>query len=271
MAMLHEIQRDFAAALFDPARAVPSDIRRHEGRPAARRFSVYRNNVIMSLTEVLEAYFPVVARLLGDEFFRAAARAFIVAHPPRTPILSRYGSELADFLDGFGPVADLPYLPDVARLEWLQQRAYHAADAEALTARDLATVRPDQVAGLRVCFHPAVGLLDSEFPVFSIWRTNTFDDEVTAIGPEASAQSVLVSRVGLEVRSAMLLPGSHAFAAALMAGDTLGEAAAKGHDASTEFDLQQSIGVLIAMDALTEIVGSGVATARQSTHNGGTR
>lgn len=268
MARLLEIQRDFAVALFDPARAVPSVIGPDGGRPAVKRFSVYRNNVIMSLTEVLEAYFSVVARLLGEEFFRATARAFIIAHPPRSPILSRYGGELADFLDGFAPVADVPYLSDVARLEWMQQRAYHAADAAALSAHDLASIRPDRVPRLRFRFHASVGVLKSAFPVFSIWRTNTFDDDVEAIGADAPGQSVLVSRVGLDVRSAVLPPGSETFVTALIAGATLGEAAAQGGDASADFDLQQAIGLLIAMEALVAVSRTGSTASLSSAIHG---
>lgn len=268
MARLLEIQRDFASALLDPACDLPSEIGAQGGRPAVKRFSVYRNNVIMSLTEVLEAYFPVIARLLGEEFFRATARAFITAHPPRMPILSRYGGELADFLDGFAPVADVPYLSDVARLEWMQQRAYHAADADALTAHVLASIRPDRVPRLRFRFHPSVGVLKSAFPVFSIWRTNTFDDDVEAIEADASGQSVLVSRVGLDVRSAVLPLGGDTFVTALIAGATLGEAAARGGDASADFDLQQAIGLLIAMEALAELTGAGAPDPLTSAHYG---
>lgn len=42
----------FIAALLDPHGPPPADIaRRADGRAATRRFSVYRNNVIVSLTE----------------------------------------------------------------------------------------------------------------------------------------------------------------------------------------------------------------------------
>lgn len=271
VARLHEIQRDFASALLAPERTVPRSIGRPGGGAIRKRFSVYRNNVIMSLTEVLEAYFPVVLRLLGDEFFRATARAFIVARPPRSPVLSQYGAEFPAFLADFEPVVDLAYLPDVARLEWMQQRAYHAADAGALSARDLAAVGPNDVPGLRLGFHPSVGLLQSTFPVFSIWRTNSFDDEVVAIAPDAPGQTVLVSRVGLEVRTAMLPPGGHGFVAALMTGGRLGDAAAAGLEASSDFNLQRCIGVLIAMDALASIEGCDTRSRPRHLLRGDTR
>lgn len=252
MDMLLEIQSEFASAVLDSGRVVPPSVASHSGVPSLKRFSVYRNNVVMSLTEVLEAYFPVVARLVGEEFFRATARQFIVVHPPRSPILSQYGADFPNFLEGFAPVADVPYLADVARLEWLQQRAYHAADATPLTAHDLATFPPHQLAELRMHFHPSARVLVSAYPVFSIWRTNTFDDHVSPIGPEAEGESALVSRASLEVRTLGLPGGSAALIEMLMAGAALGPAASHSLDRFPDFDLQWTIKALIDMGAVVD-------------------
>lgn len=250
--MLLEIQTEFASAVLDSGRVVPPSVTSHSGVPSLKRFSVYRNNVVMSLTEVLEAYFPVVARLVGEEFFRATARQFIVVHPPRSPILSRYGADFADFLGRFEPVANVPYLADIARLEWMQQRAYHAADATPLTAHEFATIPPHEISELRLHIHPSAQVLVSAYPVFSIWRTNTFDDHVSPIGPEAEGESALVSRASLEVRTLGLPGGSAAFIEMLMAGATLGEAASNSLDGFPDFDLQWAIKALIDMGAVIE-------------------
>ena len=65
------------------------------------------------------------------------ARAYALAEPPRSPVLMDYGAGFADFIAGFAPAASLPYLPDVARIERAWREAYHAADAEPLTAGGL--------------------------------------------------------------------------------------------------------------------------------------
>jgi hypothetical protein len=100
-----------------------------EGRPAGRRFNVYRNNVAASLTDALATGFPVIAKLLGEEFFRAMAGVFLRAHPPGDPRLQLWGGKFPGFLARFEPVAHLPYLPDMARLELGLRQSYHAADA----------------------------------------------------------------------------------------------------------------------------------------------
>ena len=134
---LHELQAKFAASLLDSQIRIPDAVVSHTSTVPVRRFNVYRNNVASSLIDVLQAYFPVVTRLVGEEFFRAMARVFIVQQPPRSPILSRYGGGFADFIADFEPTADVPYLADVARLEWLVLRAYHAVDLSPLNSRRL--------------------------------------------------------------------------------------------------------------------------------------
>lgn len=248
---LAEIQREFAASLLDPTRRPPVDVGCRSGAAVGRRFAVYRNNVVMSLTEVLEAYFPVVARLVGEEFFRAMARVFIVVSPPRSPVLSRYGAEFPDFLESFPPAADLPYLPDVARLEWLQQRSYHAADAMPLTAADLAVVPADDIARLSFVFHPSAQILRSRHPIYAIWRTNTFDDDVSHIDARTQGESVLVSRVGLEVRTLLLAPGDYTFLAGLMAQQTLQDAAQAAAEEAKDFKLAPAIQALLDLKAIS--------------------
>ena len=129
MNQLADTQNAFACALLDAARAVPATIRGAARRRADRRFAVYRNNVVAGLIDALAQRFPVVCRLVGDEFFRAMARVYVTARPPTSPLMMLYGETFPDFIDEFAPAAALPYLGDVARLELARGRAYHAADA----------------------------------------------------------------------------------------------------------------------------------------------
>jgi len=89
-----DLQRDFAGAVLDREAAVPAPLSCKAGGVQCRRFGVYRNNVYASLIEVLTGRFPVFARLVGDEFFRAMARVYIEREPPRSAVLLRYGVRL---------------------------------------------------------------------------------------------------------------------------------------------------------------------------------
>jgi hypothetical protein len=122
-------QQEFRTALLDPEHPVPSGLTDPQGRPAGRRFNVYRNNVSVSLTEALRQAFPVVQKLVGEEFFTAMAQEHLRAHPPASPLMMFYGEAMPAFLSAFPPVAHLPYLADVARLELALRASYHAPDA----------------------------------------------------------------------------------------------------------------------------------------------
>ena len=127
-----------ARALDDPDLPPPGAI----GARQARRFDIHRNNVARGIVETLRASFPVVERLVGEAFFAALARAYHAAAPPSSPLLFRYGAGFAAFIDGFPPARPVPYLGDVARLEWLRLQAYHAADAAPAGLDALSGLRP---------------------------------------------------------------------------------------------------------------------------------
>ena len=171
--------------------------------------------------------FPVVERIVGEEFFMAMARTYALAEPPRSPVLMDYGTGFADFIAGFAPAAELPYLPDVARIERAWREAYHAADALPLAAEDLAVLRPDELATLVLKLHPSLRLLRSPFPAQTIWKMNASDGEIRPVDMSL-AEDTLIVRPDAEVEVRVVPPGGAAFVAALMDGAALGEAAAAG-------------------------------------------
>ncbi len=180
---LAHVQSTFAQALLDSSAAVPPAVRGAARRKAERRFAVYRNNVLTGLVSALAARFPVVQRLVGDEFFREMARVYVAQEPPNGPILMQYGETFAAFIDGFAAAAPVPYLGDVARLEMARGRAYHAADVVPLAAQTFTTVRADRLASTRVKVHPSVSIIGSRHPVYSIWYANQDMDRYVPIVP----------------------------------------------------------------------------------------
>jgi hypothetical protein len=167
-----ELERDFAAALLGgPEDPVVAEIQ-GDGLDPAARLAIYRHHVSATLTEALEATYPVVVRLVDHRFFAYAADQFIRRHPPTGPCLFEYGEALADFLAALPASQHLAYLPDVARLEWALNSALHAEDAVALDLRWLAGLPPDEVGGVRLRLHPSVSLLESPWPIDRIWHAN---------------------------------------------------------------------------------------------------
>ncbi|WP_076997122.1 DNA-binding domain-containing protein [Variovorax sp. KK3] len=160
----------FAHALFAPDTVDDPAVQALVAQPA---FAVYRNTVMKGCIDALEANFPAVARLVGSEWFRAAAALHVAGHPPRDGRLLVYGDDFAAFLQAFEPAAGLSYLSGVARLDALWREAHAAGDAASLDTAWLARHEPDALAALVLRPHPATrwAWFDDQ-PVYSIWARN---------------------------------------------------------------------------------------------------
>lgn len=245
MANLLSIQRNFADALRHPEARPPSALLRSQGVPLARRFDVYRNNVYAGLVDALKATYPAVERLVGCEFFKAVARAFLDERLPSRGTLINYGDGFPEFLDRFEPARALPYLADVARLELAWLRAYHAADAEPLAAGALTQVALERVDDLSFDLHPSMQLLSSPFPIAEIWRSNRDDAEVAPIDLSVGGDDLIVFRPHAEVFVANVTGGEMQFLRALRNGLPLARAAEVGAIADLSFDLAAALAASI--------------------------
>jgi hypothetical protein len=223
-------QSSFAAALLLPNTVMPSGLTDPQGRPCPARFDVYRNNVAASLTKVLQAAFPVVEKLVGAEFFQAMAVEFLRIHPPKTRLMMLYGEEFSAFLAGFSPVAHLPYLPDVARLEQAIRESYHSADTVPIAADALARLSPEDFFGIRLTLAPSLRLIGSKWPILSIWTVNREGGILRQTQPE----DVVVLRADYDPKPLALPQGGGPILAALMAGQTVGKAV-EAADSSADF------------------------------------
>ncbi|WP_022702927.1 DNA-binding domain-containing protein [Pseudorhodobacter ferrugineus] len=238
------MQEGFVKALLNSDLPVPEGLIDSMGRPAGRRFSVYRNNVAGSLTEALRASFPVLEKLLGAEYFAALAGVFLRAHPPTSRMMMLYGTEMPAFLEGFVPLAHLPYLADVARLEQARRETYHASDST-VDAAALA-IAPERFLAARLVLAPPVRVVRSRYPVVSIWRANAEDGPA----PMMQSEDALVLRNGYDPSVHLLPQGGAAFVAALQAGKTV-EA---GMDAAGDaFDLAAMLALLIGNNGIAAL------------------
>jgi hypothetical protein len=250
--MFAPLQQDFAAALLDAELPVPHGVTAHNGTPHARRFAVYRNNVVTGLIRAIKTRFPATERTVGDEFFAAMAHVFVTAQPPRSPLLMVYGDDFPEFIAGFPPAAEIPYLADVARIEAARTRAYHAADADPMDPARLQSIAPDALADMRVTLHPSAEIVRSAHPVVTLWAMNSGELEPAPI-EDWRAQDALVLRPGLDVEVRQLPAGGAAFLAALAQGATLAAAAEAALADDEHFDLVANLAGLIGSGLVTDV------------------
>jgi hypothetical protein len=249
-------QERFSKALLDPDMPVPPGIVDPDGRPAPKRFNVYRNNVVVSLADALEAAFPVVRQIVGDAFFRSMALIHARAHPPKDARMILYGEDFPVFLETFEPVSHLSYLPDVARLERARRESYHAEDHAPGGAEALAALPPEDLVAAKLVLHPSLRLVASEHPIFSIWRFNSTDDKSPITSPR---ETVLVARPHMDLTMNVISDGSAAFLQSLLNGQPLGVALETASAIQEGFDLSENLIAIFSAEILI-----GVATDNKS-------
>lgn len=217
--------RTLGAALEGDARADADSLDALALTPARRfAFDVHRVNVKASLGAVLKDVYPVCHALVDGDFFDYLARSYISLHPPAHPALLHYGAAFAGHLAQVREVGAVPYLADVARLEWAWHHAYHAADAPALDTVALAAVPPDLMSSLVFAPHPSLTLLASDFPVDAIWQAHQggAPEETVHLPPRGAW--LAVARSGNQVRLSLLEPAAHSLIQNLVAGAPLAQA-----------------------------------------------
>jgi hypothetical protein len=247
-----EAQTAFAAALVDPSLPPPPGIIQCGGSGQRRGFAVYRNNSLVTLIDALQERFPVTCQLVGQEFFRAMARAYASDHRPRSPLLMHYGDAFPTFIDAFAPAGDFPYLSDVARLEAAWSEAYHAPEARSLTPQVLANARPEGLAETGLMLHPSIRLLRSTYPVADIWAAHQHSN--TPAAPKNwDGQDILIVRPDAEVVVHTLAPGAYALISALLDGRHIQHAVDLASIGNPEFDAGANIVNLFGLGAVVAL------------------
>jgi hypothetical protein len=247
-------QRSFSRALFEPEHTAEALVQFRGGREqAAHRFDLYRGNLSATWNKTLAAAYPVLQMLVGEDFFGGLTQAYGRAHPSESGDLNQFGAHFARFLDGFPHVADYPYLPDMARLEWALHRAHYGASAEAVGAQQLAAVAPEQLETARLSLHPACHLLSSEWAVVPLWLAHQ-----PGAGT-AFPQQMAVPSYGVVLRphwKTLLQPleaASHAALAVLAGGGDFGAALDAAFELDDNFDVSGQLQQWIAQRLIVDI------------------
>ena len=253
MPELLDLQLDLAAALRDAgASAVARRWLVGDAELLDKRLAIYRANVAASAAKALGGAYPVLRQVVGDEYFDGLAHAYRRLVPSISGDLTDYGAEFAQFLASFAPAQSLPYLPDLARLEWAVHRAYGAADAPAWNPAPLAQLAPARQASIRLVWAPGSAIVDSAFPLVRIWQIHQPDHSGEFSVDWSAAERALVTREGVRVTVSALGGGDAAFIGCSLSGATLGSSVEAALAADPAFDLGLVLTRAIASNAVCE-------------------
>ena len=247
-------QQAFSNALFDAKTEVLAlPLFKGDAALAEQRLALYRGNLTGNWDKTLSSAYPVLRQLVGEEFFTALARAYGKQHPSAAGDLNVFGAHFDEFIAGFPHVADFPYFPDMARLEWALHRAHYAPNAPALDASALAHVDPERLDEARLQLHPACTLVSSEWDVVTIWRAHQSGSGCDF--PDEPAQPSYCAVVRPQWRAEVLPLSFAAWKAldCLQRGVTLGAALDAAFDADPEFDFGSQLPMWLQHGVFTGI------------------
>ena len=249
-------RRDWHSALAALAPTLNGSAQTH-----AAALELYRDNQRALWRAALDNAFPVVRQLVGDEFFGGLAYEYAERHPSSSGDLNQYGAQFATFLSGFAPAAELPYLPDVATLEWACHIAHYAADAAAQSTSNAGLSGFSGATTLAMSlfdWHPAVAVVETPYPAAAIWlahQTDTPSLEGIALDTPSNYVALVwraagESGIGAQAQVAAITPAQAALLRTLKTGKTFGEALYAALSIDAGFELGDDFGRWVALGIL---------------------
>lgn len=242
-------QTSFARALFHPDEESPANLVDPSGAHAPKRFGVYRNNVVVSLIDNLASTFPACHSLVGEEFFRALAREYALNFPPSSPLMIYYGDEFSQFLNQFKPAQQVPFLADIADIEYKRVKSYHAADGQRFDPASIADLPQDALDSAKLKLHSSFYWSLSRFPAHQIYARAQAGKTLEGIDFD-EAEITLICRPEWDVQTQSISLDNKTALTALAAGFSLSTTVEIAQKSDPEFDLQALLTQLLAIGAI---------------------
>lgn len=226
MNSLRKLQEGFARSVIEGVDKNYASSICDVGISGARRLGIYRNGVAIGYRDALGGVFEVVKKLVGDDFFAHVAESYVRVHPSTSGNVHDFGESFPEHLETFLGLETLPYLPDVARLEWAYHAAFHSPMGTMLNINKLAQVADSDYEQLTLFMSPTCYLLQSNFPVLRIWQVN----QEVAYGGDSNDNAVVdldeggvelaIVREGKQIAFHSLNPSAFAMLEAISIGET---------------------------------------------------
>jgi len=241
-------QDAFVDALYGVESAAMAQLSEQPG------FSVYRNTVMKGCIDALSANFPTIERLVGSEWFRAAAAIHVTASPPGDARLLNYGEAFPAFLDAFEHAQQMPYLGNVARLDRCWSQVHVALDEPSIDLAALGTVAPDDMG--RLLLKPRAAATWRWFadqPAYTLWRINREQLEMPENLDWIGEGALLIRSAGRVTWQAVSATDC-LFLDACVAGLPLEQAAERALELNPALDISDLLTRLVTADVFVSAV-----------------
>ncbi|WP_026972570.1 DNA-binding domain-containing protein [Aliagarivorans marinus] len=208
--MLEQLQREFSAYLRRQDEQV-FELLAPTSVSAQQAMQIYRNNYVASLSEALQASYPTVLQLVGEESFDSIARAYLAKFGHNSGDLNRFGEHFAEFTASLPELRSLDYLCDVARFDWLMEQVSAAPHSDTpFDVAALSSVSEAQFIDLVFNLRPQLALFASAHPIVTIHQMVS-EQQVEAIELNTSEYAALIKQPDFSVRVLPLSASEHRF------------------------------------------------------------
>lgn len=201
------------APTLNPQREVPGEV----------RLSVYAGGYLARIREALAEVYEAVHHIVGESAWSELSQAYVQRYPSHDYNLSFAGRHLPEFLTTHPLTQQLPFLPDLAALEWVVCQAFHAFDQPPLDAARLAASPLEEWEHARLSFQPSVGRVASTWPILDLWEVRKQPRETIDLALVNRPQRVLIFRQGLHVQCELLDERQDLLLRGLLTGRCLGD------------------------------------------------
>jgi len=206
MLSLNDLQKQFVKGLHTESDEILQCIHTTTKLSPAQQIGIYQSSVIGAKQKTLKEIYTTCNKLVGEDFFVAMINEYIAKKISTSPDLADYGENFSEFIIEFEPAKCLPYLSDVAKLEWAWHKLFSAATTKGLNFEKLAECYVS--SGENIIFHlpPSCSLITSHYPIHRIWELNQDDyvGEQTIKLSEHELYYFLVWRNDLKMRIDLL-------------------------------------------------------------------
>jgi len=174
---LFDLQKEFANLLNgDSQSPISSMLVTNSNVDKSEQLNIYQSSMKGSLQKVLKDLYPISHKLVGEEFYIYLMESYIQKTFSTNFDIANYGKDFSIFIENFPHAQSLPYLSNMAKLEWAWHRVFISENVQSkFDFNRLAECYAFQGEKITFSLTPSF-LISSPYPIHEIWHANQNDD-----------------------------------------------------------------------------------------------
>lgn len=259
MSKLRDLQKNFVdtiTALTPPDQTNPlCDLVEENGLTHAQRFSIYRDNSLMSLCDIIVNTYQTCASFFPSEEFTSFAYTYCRTHLPTNGVLDNYGHSFPQYLEKNITPEKFPWIPDLALFERALNTAFYAPEYTSLNPTILSQLPEDQYPNIRFHLAPPVTLIKSWFDLGNLHQQHKSNAVALPDAPSllSSPKQWIIYRETMVVTFQELSSGEYAFLQGCSAKNTFEKSYEYALQEQKDFDLSKSLQRFFGMNLFQDL------------------